>query len=314
MSTVQELLGLANSFYQNAMTDATKVSYMNLAQNELSPYFGLLAEDTTLYTVKDNDSLTFPTGITDISQIEFLDIYNEPADVDFIVASANMKVGTYTIANQPTSAKRISVTHTAVGNTDTLGTITIAGTVAGVATTEVITPVANSTVYGNKFFDANGLTSITGALWVTNGTADLIKVGVSLDRYDFTRYTIGEADDVSYSGNIFYQMYNASGFKSIVISPAPLQTGCNIKIRYRKALTVLSASALTASPDFDSRFHDILATYCAYKICSVGASADHDASNHYLDEYNIRMIDLWKFSMEQNEKSNKKSRDNRQWH
>jgi len=285
-----------------------------MCQNELSPYFGLMGEDTTLYTVADNDSLAFPTGITDISEIEFFDINNSAADVDAIVTSASMKVGTYTIAAQPTAAKRISVTHTAVGNADTLGTIVVAGTVDGTATTETITPVSGSTVYGNKFFDASGLTSITGAGWVTNGTADTITVGVSLDRYDFTRYTVAYKDDVSYSGNVVYQVYTSAGVKSLVIYPVPITTGCNVKITYHKALTALSESSTSVSPDFDSKFHDILAVYAAYMIASNGASPDVIQSNHFLDMYNNRLIDLWKFSMEKDKVSMKKRRDNRQWH
>jgi hypothetical protein len=314
MSTVAELLTLTDSFYGNALSDATVVSYFNMSQNEISPYFGLIAEDTTLYTVADNDSLALPTGIADISQIDTFDIYNEATDTDRIVASASMKVGTYTIANQPIGAKRISVTHTAVGNTDTLGTITVAGTVDGTATTEVITPVANSTVYGNKFFDDGGITSITGASWVTNGTADLITVGVSLARYDFTRYAIGYVDDVGYSGNIVYQIYSSAGVKSLVIYPTPIETGCNIRIRYRKALTVLSASSTSVSPDFDSRFHDMLALYAAYMICSTGASADHSQADRFMQQYDARLVELWKYSMEKDKKSMMKRRDNRQWH
>jgi hypothetical protein len=314
MSTVAELLTLTDSLYPNAVTDANTISYMNMAQNEISPYFGLIAEDTTLYTVADNDSLALPTGIADISQIDTFDIYNEATDTDRIVVSASMKVGTYTIANQPVGAKRISVTHTAVGNTDTLGTITVAGTVDGTATTEVITPVANSTAYGNKFFDDGGITSITGASWVTNGTADLITVGVSLSRYDFTRYAIGYVDDVGYSGNIVYQIYSSAGVKSLVIYPTPTETGCNIRIRYRKALTALSASSTSLSPDFDSRFHDMLALYAAYMICSTGPSADHSQADRFMQQYDARLVELWKFSMEKDKKSMMKRRDNRQWH
>lgn len=314
MSTVSALLALTDALYPNSATDATTVSYFNLAQNEISPYFGLIAEDTTLFTVANNDSLAFPTGIEDISQIVSFDIYNEAVDTDKIVTSASMKVGTYTIADQPETTCRISVTHTAVGNTDTLGTITISGTVDGTATTEVITPVANSTVYGNKYFDVDGLTAVTGSGWVTNGTADLIQVGVSQDRYDFTRYTTGYVDDTKHSGNIIYQIYSATGGKSLVVVPTPTVTGCNIRIRYHKALTALSESSTSASPDFDSKFHDMLAIYAAYMIASSGASPDTVQANHFLSMYNDRMIDLWKFSMEKDKISMKTRRDNKHWH
>lgn len=105
---------------------------------------------------------------------------NLKADDDKYVVSANMKVGAYTIAAQPAYPGRISITHTTVATgTDTLGTITIVGTYNGRAITEVITPVADSTVYSTNYFDT--ITSITGAGWVIAGGNDTIKVGVSAD-------------------------------------------------------------------------------------------------------------------------------------
>jgi hypothetical protein len=314
MSTVAQLLTLTDALYPNAASDATVVGYFNMCQNELSSYFGLVAEDTTLYTVADNDSLSFPAGINDISQIISFDVYNAIVSKDKIVSSTAMKVGTYTIADQPDSACRISVTHVAVGNTDTLGTITIAGTVDGTATTEVIIPIANSTVYGNKYFDAGGITSVTGASWITNGTADNITVGVSQNRYDFTRYSVANIDDTKLSGNVIYQVYTSAGVKSLVVYPTPTTTGCNIRIRYKKDLTVLSESSTSVSPDFDSKFHDILAIYAAMMICGSGASPDIVQYNHFLETYTNRMTDLWKYTMGQSKISLKRRGDNKQWH
>lgn len=105
------------------------------------------------------------------------------ADDDKIVTSANMKVGAYTIAAQPAVPARISVTATAVGTADTLGFVTITGTIAGTGKTEteVITPVSGSTVFGAKYFSA--ITSVVGSGWVIDAGAgnDTIKVGVSMD-------------------------------------------------------------------------------------------------------------------------------------
>lgn len=105
------------------------------------------------------------------------------ADDDKIVTSANMKVGAYTIAAQPAAPARISVTATAVGTADTLGVVTITGTLAGSGKTdtEVITPVAGSAVYGTKYFSA--ITSVVGSGWVIDAGAgnDTIKVGVSME-------------------------------------------------------------------------------------------------------------------------------------
>jgi len=313
MSTVAELITLTDALYPNAATDTTVVSYFNMAQNEISPYFGLVAEDTTLNTVADNDALAFPTGVTDISQIISFDVSNSAPDTDAIVESASMKVGTYTIAAQPGWPARISVTHTTNGSADTLGTITITGTVAGTAgTTESITPVADSTVYGSSYFTA--ITDVTGASWVTDGTDDSITVGVSPERYDFTRYAVAYMDDSEPFNNSVHQIYTSAGVKSLIIYPAPSETGCNIKIRYRKALTTLSASSTTVSPDFDSRFHDMLAIYAAYMICSSGASPDTVQANRFMQQYDNRLTELWKFSMEKDSVSMKKRRDNKHWH
>jgi len=284
-----------------------------MAQNELTPYFGLVAEDTTLNTVANNDSITFPASISDISQIISFDVTTSAPDTDAVVVSATMKVGAYAVAAQPAYPARISVTHTTAGSADTLGTITVTGTVGGTAgTTEEITPVADSTVYGSSYFTA--ITSVVGADWVTDGTDDSIVVGVSQERYAFTRYETGHIDDTSYTGNIIYQIYSSAGVKSLVMYPAPSITGCNIRIRYRKALTALSSASTSASPDFDSRYHDMLAIYAAYMLASVGASPDTVQANHFLQMYDDKKMELWKYSMETNKVSLKRRRDNRQWH
>lgn len=104
------------------------------------------------------------------------------ADVDKLVTSVDMKVGAYSIAAQPLAPSRVSVSVTAVGTADTLGTVVVVGKVRGVTDSETITPVAGSTVYGNKYFES--ITSITGVGWVVDaveGTNDTITVGISQD-------------------------------------------------------------------------------------------------------------------------------------
>lgn len=99
------------------------------------------------------------------------------ADDDLIVVSADMKVGAYTVAAQPTSPSKIGITVTATGDTDTLGTIAVVGTnINGETITSVVVPVAGSTIYTPEYFVT--VTSITGAGWVTAGAADKIKVGI----------------------------------------------------------------------------------------------------------------------------------------
>lgn len=103
------------------------------------------------------------------------------AAVNRAVTTANMKVGTYTIANQPDMPRNLTATRTVVTVTaDTPGTLDIVGTDANdAALTETIT-VGNDgiTVAGLKAFKT--VTSITGVGWVidaTEGVADTITVG-----------------------------------------------------------------------------------------------------------------------------------------
>ena len=102
------------------------------------------------------------------------------ADDDRITVSVDMKVGSYTLAAQPDVPRNITVTVTAGGTADTMGTITVTGTNAiGQVITEAIVPVAGSTVAGLKAFKT--VTSVVGAGWVIDaveGTKDTIKVGV----------------------------------------------------------------------------------------------------------------------------------------
>ena len=102
------------------------------------------------------------------------------ADVDLIVTSANMKVGAYTVAAQPSTPSRISASVTAVGADDTMGTLAIVGTdSSGNALSETIVPIADDIVYTTNYFAT--VTSVTGAGWVIGEGNDTITVGVSME-------------------------------------------------------------------------------------------------------------------------------------
>ena len=103
-----------------------------------------------------------------------------------IVASANMKVGTYTIANASpvwSGGALITVTHTQVGGvTDTLGTIVVAGTnLLGQAISETITPLDGTVATSTLIFRT--VSSVTGVGWVINTGNDTIVVGVAAGSY-----------------------------------------------------------------------------------------------------------------------------------
>jgi hypothetical protein len=95
------------------------------------------------------------------------------------VTSTNMKVGAYTIANASPVWQGgcfVTVTHTAVTGTDTLGTINIVGTdLSGAIITETITPLDGTVATGTKVF--RSVTSATGVGWVINTGNDTIVIG-----------------------------------------------------------------------------------------------------------------------------------------
>lgn len=105
-------------------------------------------------------------------------------DDDWIVTSASMKVGAYSIANAspPVGLFRLTVRATAVGTADTMGTLAIVGTnsVDG-AQTETMIPAVGVTKKSAKVYKT--ITSITGSGWVIdagNGN-DTIKCGYSYE-------------------------------------------------------------------------------------------------------------------------------------
>lgn len=102
-----------------------------------------------------------------------------PLVVDKVVTSVNMKVGAYAIAAQPAFPSRITLSHTAVGTVDTLGTVVIVGTlVDGTVIQETLTPVNGTKVSTINEFAT--ITSVTGVGWVIDAGSgnDTITVGV----------------------------------------------------------------------------------------------------------------------------------------
>lgn len=97
------------------------------------------------------------------------------------VVSVAMKVGAYTLAATTPAwngGALVTITHTTVAGTDTLGTVAVVGVdLAGQTRTDTITPVADSTATGVIPFRT--ITSITGVGWVAVSTADTIVVGVA---------------------------------------------------------------------------------------------------------------------------------------
>lgn len=133
-------------------------------------------------------------------------------------------------------------------------------------------------------------------------------------RYSYTKYNMSNRDDDPMRGNSFWQSIDSNGDKKLVIYPAPSTDDLPVIIRYHKKLSELSADSLSVQPEFDSRYHDMLAFYCVHMICSSGASPDSIQANAFMQKYDDRLGELWKMQMEQDSSQKNLRRDNRQWH
>jgi len=211
--TIQALLDLVDGMYPNAESDAIKVGYMNLAQEDISPYFGLVVEDDTTLTVDEQDAYEFPTGLTDVTDIISLGI----------------------------------------GGSD----------------------------------DPD-------------------------DRYDYTKYTLVKVNENPMVWNSFYQVIDSSGTKKFAVYPVPATDDYPIVIRFKKALTALSTTVFTGSPEFNSNYHSMLAYYCAYMLAFT--TSDDDKANGFMAMYDARLTDIWRKAMDDEIDNPTYNRDNDQWH
>ena len=106
-----------------------------------------------------------------------------PLSANRFVSNAAMKVGAYTLLNSAPAdgPRRVTVRHTSIGDTDTLGTLTIVGTDAdGAPLTETLAIGADTTVSHGLTVGSEGfltVESITGAGWAVVGEPDRVTIG-----------------------------------------------------------------------------------------------------------------------------------------
>ena len=174
-------------------------------------------------------------GVAPVWKIQGLLTLLTAADVDKIVTTVSMKNGAYDIAAQPAIPARVSVTATAGATADTLGIVTFVGTnMLDEVISEVITPVAGSTVYGELYFKT--VTTATGSGWVIDaveGTNDTITVGVSMDSEIICRGR--KITFLRLSGNIWFNplavaVADATSIKWAVADPLTLIARNNLRI------------------------------------------------------------------------------------
>lgn len=125
------------------------------------------------------------------------------------VTSTNMSLTPYTIANTTPVWQGgcfVTVTHTTVAGTDTLGTMTLVGVgIDGQVQSETITPVADSVATSTKVYRT--VTSLTSVGWVAVSTADTIVAGVAAG-----------AIVCASSGQLFSVIVNTTAAATVVLS------------------------------------------------------------------------------------------------
>ena len=211
---VTALLAHVDSLYDSEESDAIKVSFMNLALEDLYPYFGPIMTDNTLVTVADQDNYALPTGIEDVSDIISLGI-----------------------GNQATPS----------------------------------------------------------------------------DRYDYTRYHLSKVNEDPMIWNSYYQIYDDAGDKQICLYPIPSTDDLPISIRYRARIPELSVSITTDEPAFDSKYHSMLAYYCAKMLCTIGSSPDESQANAFMAMYDEKLNELWRKAMDDEIENPANDGANHQW-
>lgn len=173
----------------------------------------------------------------------------------------------------------------------------------------IVTDVSLTTVDGqDEYTFPTGLLDVSQIILLdieTQATPD--------NRYDYTRYVKGYSLDMHQTGHSYFQAQSSAGVKSLILYPAPDVTGLNVRIRYRKQLTSLSSTDLTASPEFDPAFHDALAFYCVHTLCSIGPSADEGQANFYMQKYKSVVGQIGRAASEEKNRHPIKPKENRQW-
>jgi len=132
---------------------------------------------------KEMDIQRFRKGAEPVpaTKLQMIDL-GQPilAAVDRVVTATNMKVGDYTIAAQPVTPRRLTVTHALDGALDTLGHIVIEGTdILDKDISEIVVPEEDDTVITEKIFKS--VTKVTGVDWVEDAPTDEDQISVGVD-------------------------------------------------------------------------------------------------------------------------------------
>ena len=177
--------------------------------------------------------------------------------------------------------------------------------------------------YIGKLITVNTITTVSGQDQYSYPTGindvseikylDISTTPTPQTRYDYIRYDYAPMDDTIPKTYSYTQVYDASGNKSFVIYPIPLEADKKIRITYRKKLANCTVSTLANEPEFDSRFHNLIVFYCCYMICSSGASPDTIQADSFKLKYEEGINDIWRLNMTQEIESPRTRKDNDFW-
>jgi len=134
------------------------------------------------------------------------------------------------------------------------------------------------------------------------------------DRFDYTRYCFHKLEDGRPSGTVYFQVYSSVGSRSLGISPVPNTDNLPIRITFSKKLTEATAGTLLNSPEFDSRYHDLLVYYACHMLCASGASPDSIQADAFMQKFEDGLSELWRTKMTKTINAPLKRNDNRHWH
>lgn len=80
--TFQQIVNRIAELYPHGETVSTIINHINSGQDELSPYFGKTIMDSSVLTVDGQETYSFPTGLTDCSEIKLLEIGTSATPAD----------------------------------------------------------------------------------------------------------------------------------------------------------------------------------------------------------------------------------------
>ena len=156
--------------------------------------------------------------------------------------------------------------------------------------TYTFTTVANQALY--TLPDYIKIENITNPILIT--TSDTI---IDTDTTFHKYYYAGVIDTIEGNfGNKLsgYRFYSATynGLNQIGIYPVPTETGLVGKFVYKKYPTTLSEENLSAEPDIQEEWQEILIYECIIKAALSGNNPDTDIANIYIPLRNAIMRDI----------------------